>query len=212
MVPGLRTQASTTLPEWTSSNSTVLGIGIRACHSVLMDASVAATLQSLWPLPWHLAARSWEVACSRETLPGTTARSASHKDGNVSGPHLSRARVRDNVGVGLIIQALAIVQAQQNDALAQEARGMGEQLEIEGKGSLLGVACHAVGCIHAHQPGLHDTHRCHISAALHALAVHNASCVPRPAHGCGQIDIRRIVRLQASGRQSTAAATCRMAY
>ena len=66
------------------------------------------------------------------------------------GRYLGSTGVGDNVGVRLVFQPLPVVQAQQDDAHAQEARGMREKLKIEGKCSFLGIPSHAIGCIHAH--------------------------------------------------------------
>ena len=64
---------------------------------------------------------------------------------------LSAACVGHDVRVGLVVQALAVVQPQQHNAVPQEASHMGEQLQVEHGFALVQMACHAVGCVQAHQ-------------------------------------------------------------
>ena len=55
------------------------------------------------------------------------------------------------------MQALAVVEPQQHDAVPQEARHVGEELQVEGRLPLILLACHAVGCLQAQQLGLQQT-------------------------------------------------------
>ena len=70
-------------------------------------------------------------------------------------PRLGAARVGHNVRVRLGLQALAVVLAQQHDAVPQEARDVGEQLQVEQLLPGRRAAGHAVRGMQAHDSGLH---------------------------------------------------------